>query len=141
MSEAKKTRGRWQPGQSGNPRGRTPGSGEVGSLRAAIGERVPEILEQLITRALDGDVQAARLLLERAIPPLKAAEQLQPVAMPKDGDLSARGRAVLDAVSDGDIPPTTGAALLTAIGTLARVLEVDELERRLSALEEASGKH
>jgi hypothetical protein len=106
-------------------------------LRAAIGERVPEILERLISKALDGDVNAARLLIERAIPPLKATEQAQAVAMPEGGDLSAKGRAVLDAVAAGAIPPTTGAALLTAIGTLARVLEVDELTRRLEALEAA----
>ena len=35
----------------------------------------------MMTRALDGDVGAARLLLERAIAPLKAAEQPQALSL------------------------------------------------------------
>ena len=78
MNEPKKKRaGRWKVGESGNPAGRKPGTGEVAKIRAAIADRVPELLAAMMTRALDGDVGAARLLLERAIAPLKAAEQPQ----------------------------------------------------------------
>lgn len=66
--------GRWQPGQSGNPNGRPPGSGAVAELRAGIAARVPEILSKLIDAAIAGDTQAARLLLERVLPPVKAVE-------------------------------------------------------------------
>ncbi len=88
----------------------------------------------LVERALGGDVGAARLLLERVIPPLRAAEEVAPVALP-DGTLTEKGAALLVAVAAGDLAPGQGAALLGAIGTLARVVEVDELERRLTALE------
>ncbi len=47
----------------------------MAKLRAVIAERVPELLVAMMTRALAGDVGAARLLLERAVAPLKAAEQ------------------------------------------------------------------
>ena len=124
----------WRAGQSGNPRGRRPGSGEVAKLRAAIAEHVPVIIERLTAAALQGDVGAARLLLERVCPPLKAAEEAAPLALP-DGTLTAKGAAVLGAVAAGTLAPGQGAALLGAIGTLARVVEVDELERRLTALE------
>ena len=133
----KKPPGRWKPGESGNPKGRTPGTGEVAKIRAAIGDRVPELLAAMMTRALDGDVGAARLLLERAIAPLKAAEQPQALSLP-DGTLTDQGRAVLAAVAAGELAPGQGAALLGAIGTLARVAEVDELARRIEVLE---GKH
>ena len=36
--------GRWKPGESGNPAGRKPGSGEVAKLRAAIAEHMPGIV-------------------------------------------------------------------------------------------------
>ena len=124
----------WKPGQSGNPEGRKRGSGEVAKLRAAIVAHVPTIIERLTAAALAGDVGAARLLLERVIPPLKAAEVAVPLALP-DGTLTEQGRAVLGAVAAGRIAPGQGAALLAAIGTLARVVEVDELERRIAALE------
>ena len=133
----KKPPGRWKPGESGNPKGRTPGTGEVAAIRAAIADRVPELLTAMMTRALDGDVGAARLLLERAVAPLKAAEQPQALTLP-DGTLTDQGRAVLVAVAAGELAPGQGAALLGAIGTLARVTELDELTARIEKLETAN---
>ena len=129
----------WKPGQSGNPKGRPAGTGEVAKLRAAIADRVPELLAAMMARALDGDVGAARLLLERAIAPLKAAEQSQALSLP-DGSLTDQGRAVLASVAAGELAPGQGAALLGAIGTLARVTEIDELARRIEVLEEKNAK-
>jgi hypothetical protein len=100
---------------------------------------VPDLLDAMLAKALDGDVGAARLLLERAIAPLKAIEQTQALALP-DGTLTAQGRAVLRSVADGVLAPSQGAALLGAIGTLARVTELDELESRIAALEARNGK-
>ena len=128
----------WKPGQSGNPKGRPPGTGEVAKMRAAIAGNVPAILESLTTAALAGDVQAARLLLERALPPIKPVEQSQPLSLP-DGTLTEQGRAVLASVAAGELAPGQGAALLGAIGTLARVAEIDELARRIEALEDRHG--
>lgn len=130
----KGTSGRWKPGMSGNPRGRKPGSGEVAKLRAAIAEHVPGIVAQLVEAAQAGDVQAARLLLERVIPPVKAAEVAQPVALAGE-TLTAQGRAVLAAVAAGELAPGQGAALLGALGTLAKLAETDELEARIAVLE------
>ena len=135
MTEPKKNRrGRWKPGESGNPAGRAPGTGEVAKIRAAISERVPELLAAMMARALDGDVGAARLLLERAVAPLKATDVPQALALP-DGTLTTQGRAVLASVAAGELAPGQGAQLLAAIGTLARVVEIDELESRVAALE------
>lgn len=124
----------WKPGQSGNAKGRRPGSGEVAKLRTAIAQHVPTIIEKLTAAALLGDVSAARLLLERVIPPLKASEEAARLALP-DGTLTEQGRAVLGAVAAGELAPGQGAALVAAIGSLARVVEIDELERRIAALE------
>lgn len=138
MTEVKKKRpGRWKPGQSGNLAGRPPGAGEVSKLRASIAARVPELLAALIDKALEGDVGAARLLLERAIAPLKAMEQTQSIVLP-DGSLTAQGRAVLSAVAGGELAPSQGAQLLAAIGSLARVTEIDELTQRIDKLEAAN---
>ena len=47
MTEKKKPpEGRgWKPGQSGNPKGRPKGSGDVAQIRSAIATRIPELLE------------------------------------------------------------------------------------------------
>lgn len=129
----------WKPGQSGNPTGRKPGTGEVAKIRAAIADRVPDILNALLARALEGDTGAARLLLERTVAPFKAVEPAQALAMP-DGTLTEQGRAVLAAVAAGELAPGQGAALVGAIGQLARVAEVDELAARVAALEANNAK-
>ena len=125
----------WQPGQSGNPKGKTPGSGELQKLRASIAADVPEILAGLVTAAKGGDIQAARLLLERVLPPVKSIEQAVELQLPDGGTLTAQGRNVLSAVASGDLAPGQGAMLLSAIGSLARITEIDEMEARLTRLE------
>jgi len=69
------------------------------------------------------------------VAPLKAAEQTQALALP-DGTLTQQGRAVLACVAAGELAPGQGAALVSAIGTLARVAEIDELAKRIDKLEE-----
>lgn len=129
----------WRPGQSGNPRGRKPGTGEVARLRTAIAEHTPEIIARLVEAAKGGDVGAARLLLERSIPAIKSEEAPQPFDL-APGTLTERGTAILEAVAAGALPASTGANLLGAVGTLARVTEMDELVRRIEALEAGRGQ-
>lgn len=69
----KQIKGRWKPGESGNPAGKPPGTlTAVTKLRKLID--VEKIIERLQSAALAGDVQAARTLLERALPVCRARE-------------------------------------------------------------------
>ena len=129
----------WKPGQSGNPKGRPKGSGDVAQLRAAIAEHLPQILEAMVQRAVEGDVGAARLLLERTVAPLKATDMAQQLNLPQ-GSLTDQGRAVMTAVSQGQLTPSQGTGLIGAIAALARVAELDELAARVAALEKHYGK-
>lgn len=139
MTVQKKKPGRWKPGESGNPKGKMPGCGELQKLRAAIGEHVPEIINQLVAAARGGDIQAARLILERVLPPVKAIEQAQAINLP-DGTFTDQGRAVLRAVASGELAPGQGAQLVAAIGTLGKIAEFDELAMRVAALEKQNEK-
>lgn len=49
--------------------------------------------------------------------------------------LGDTGRGLLKAVGDGQVTPNQGGKLLSALGSLARVIEVDELLNRVAALE------
>jgi hypothetical protein len=125
---------KWKKGESGNPKGRPKGTGEIGKLRAAIAQALPDILAALIEKARTGDSQAAKLLLERTLPAVKPVEL--PEAVPLEGaTLTDQGRAVLRLLAEGALGPMQAAALLSAIGQLARVAEIDELTRRIEALE------
>jgi hypothetical protein len=131
----KKKLGRWKAGESGNPNGRKPGTGEVAKLRESIAAHLPEIITQLVAKAVEGDAQAARLLLERVLPALKPMEQPVELTLPADCGLTAQGAAVVQAVAAGTLAPGQGAALLTGLGSLARIKEIDELEKRITQLE------
>ena len=130
---------KWQPGQSGNPQGRPPGTGEVARLRAGIAERVPQILDRLTEAALAGDVQAARLLLERVLPPVKAVEL--PIELPlSEGRPTEQARQLLAAAAGGALAPDQAVSLMGALAALARITETDELRERIERLEAVAGQ-
>ena len=133
MTEKKQNQ--WKPGQTGNPQGRPPGQSEITRIRASLAGDVPEILAGLVTAAKGGDVQAARLILERILPPVKAIEQAVELQLPNDGTLTAKASAVMSAAAAGKLAPGQAAQLIAALGTLAKISEVDELAARITALE------
>lgn len=124
----------WKAGQSGNPAGRQAGTSKVAALRASIAEHVDAIIAKQVELAKNGDATAARLLLERVLPPIKATEQAAPIDLP-EGSIADQARAVMAATGSGQLAPGQAAQMLTALGTLAKIIETDELERRIAALE------
>lgn len=130
-----KKQGRWKAGESGNPKGRPAGVSKVQELREELAKDLPKIIEKLREAAKGGDMQAARLILERVLPAMKPIEQPANLQLNSEGTMTEQGRSVLSAVALGQISPTQGSQLLGAIGNLARVSEVDELAKRLDAME------
>ncbi|RKD75785.1 DUF5681 domain-containing protein [Kushneria marisflavi] len=127
-------RGRFKKGRSGNPAGRPKGSVNT-QLRKQLEPHTPALVEKVVQAALAGDMAAMKLCLDRILPPLKASAQTINVDLPNDGSLSDTARAFVDAAARGDIPGDLAAQLVQAIGQTARVIEVDDLQRRLEALE------
>lgn len=127
---------RFKPGQSGNPSGRPPNSGPIGEIRKAIGEELPAIVSKLVEMAKEGDVQAARVLVERAIPAIKPVDFAQVIEL-TGNTLTDQGRSALAAMASGQIAPAQAAQLITALAGLAKLIETTELEQRISALENA----
>jgi hypothetical protein len=138
----KKSDTKFKPGHSGNPQGRTPGSGWVGEARRQLqvawdGKKEDGsdgIREKLLTLAREGDMAAIRIVAERIAPPIKACEP--PVEIELAGEtLTDKATAILNAMASGKIAPTQAAQLLQALGAVAKIIETDELEERIAALE------
>lgn len=124
---------KFEKGKSGNPRGRPPGKTPGAKIRAAIGKRSDEILQSVIDAAVDGDMQAAKMLLDRITPPLKP--QAVSIALPNHSALADQGAEIIKSTLSGKIPPDIGGQLIAALSSQAKIVEIDELTRRIEALE------
>ena len=124
---------KYQKGQSGNPRGRPRKTTTLAAFRSSVANAVPEIIKTLIELAKAGDVAAAKLLLDRAMPALKP--QTVPVNIPIAGSLADQGNEIIKATMTGTIPPDIGSLLLAALASQAKIVEIDDLIRRIDILE------
>ena len=125
----------FQKGKSGNPRGRPrKNAATADKLRSAIESDLPKIIAALKKQALNGDVTAAKLLLDRVLPPLKPTAQAQPV--PVGGDLLSTGENILHAMAQGTIPPEVAKSMLDSLAVQAKLIEHEDFDQRLKALEQ-----
>jgi hypothetical protein len=139
MTNPRKNAGttRGKPFAHGNP-GRPRGSRHKATLAAeALLEGEAEALTRAaIQKAKEGDTTALRLCLERLVPPRKD----RPIVFDLgklDGPADALDalRAVLAAMSRGDITPSEAEAVAALLESLRRAHETTELEARIAALE------
>ena len=97
-------------------------------------------MEALIASAKGGDVYAGRALLHCVCPPLRPVELPIIIPLADDADLATQGRAVVNALARGVIPPGQASTLLQGLATLARLVELDEVERRVAAIEQRDAR-
>ena len=125
--------GRFVKGQSGNPAGR-PKSAST-ALREQLSEHGVAVVDKVVEAAVAGDMTACKLVLDRISPALKATAAPVSIELPENAGLAGTASAFVEAASDGRLPPDVAATLVQAVSGLAKIEEIDELERRLAALE------
>ncbi len=137
---AKKQGRPFKKGKSGNPAGRPQGSRNKATLameRLLNGE-ADRLTQKAVDLAMKGDTTALRLCLERLCPPRKdwpVIFDLPPLKVPADA-LAAMS-ALLAAVAQGEVSPGEAQTIATVIEAQRRVMECEDHEKRLRALEEA----
>ncbi|MBL1264525.1 DUF5681 domain-containing protein [Methylomicrobium sp. RS1] len=127
---------RFKSGISGNPAGRPAGKTPGAQIRKAIEKRKDEILQAVIEAAIAGDMQACTMLLDRITPPLKPVAAQIALSVPDGAGLSEQGAAVVTAALSGQIPPDIGSQLITALAAQSKIIEIDQLIKRVEALEQ-----
>ena len=136
---AGQNQGRWEKGQSGNPRGKPRGARNRATLlaEALLDGEAEALTRKAIEKALEGDGMALRLCLERVLPARK--ERPISFALPSiasAGDTAKAMGALLAAVAAGNVTPSEAGEVSKIVEIYFEALQVSEFEQRLKALEE-----
>ena len=135
-----KHRGRpFQKGTSGNPAGRPPGARNRATMaaEALLDGEAEALTRKAVEMALDGDVTALRLCLERICPPRR--DRPVSLALPPletAADAPKVMAAIVQAVAVGDLTASEAADLAGLVERFTKIIETAELEARIAALEE-----
>jgi hypothetical protein len=125
--------GQFKPGASGNPAGRKPG---LAAVRHQLEPHRKDLVQKLLSMALAGNEAALRIVFDRLAPLPRA--QFEPTVIPgisPDKSMAENARAIVSAAGTGDISPDAAAAMLGAMADALRIVDADELEKRLRLME------
>lgn len=121
----------FQKGKSGNPAGRPKGSKNKvnAKMRAALEAHSAELLKVVIEKALDGDMPAMKLCLDRISPPTKA-EAINLELPPTDTRQGIKEAMdiVIRAMGNGELSIVGGEALLRVLRMRETYLEPEIVE-------------
>ena len=134
-NNAENTRGRpFAKGNTGRPRGSL--NKATVAAQALFDGEAEALTRKVVELALEGNMTALRLCLERICPPRKERPlAVELPAVESAAELPKLTSAILVAVGRGELEPGQAAALASLVANYGKVLEVAEVEKRLRALE------
>jgi hypothetical protein len=129
---------RFKPGQSGNLAGRPKGSRNATTiaLENLLDGQAEALTNKAVELALEGDMAALRLCMDRILPPRKdrpVTFNLPPIK--GAGDAAAVTSAILSAVANGEITPADAAEISKLMDSYVKAFEASEIFQRLERLE------
>jgi len=140
---AGKQRGRpFRKGESGNPAGKAPGTRNKATIlvQALLEGEAEAVGRVAVDKALEGDMCALRLVLERLLPKKRDAPVRFKLPKLKSArDLPRATEAILEAASRGELTPAEAQGLAGILEHHRKALEISELESRVAALESGQG--
>jgi Family of unknown function (DUF5681) len=129
----------FQPGRSGNPKGRSKGCRHRATVaaEALLNGEAEGLTRKAIELALAGDTTALRLCLERILPPQRDRPLvLELPSMEGTKDLGRVTAALLEAVAAGELAPGEAAEIGKLVEGHRKALEMADFEERVRRLEE-----
>jgi hypothetical protein len=137
-------RGRpFSPGVSGNPAGKPRGTRNRTTLavESLLDGEAEKLTRKLLELALNGDVTALRLCIDRVAPIRRGRPVNIPVPQITDAATILQAHAVVLAeVAKGALTPDEGEALARLLLSYLKTVETVELERRIAALERSTSE-
>ncbi len=134
----KKQASKFRPGKSGNPKGRPQGSRNKATLAVEgfLDGQSEALTQKAVEMALEGDMQALKLCLERICPPRKSRPiQIDLPNVTTAADVTAAQGAVIAAMARADITPDEANTISGVLEAKRRAIETTEIEERIARLE------
>jgi hypothetical protein len=130
----------FKPGRSGNPRGRPKGSRNkvTLALEALLDGQAQALTQKAIDLALEGDLVALRICLDRILPPRKdrpVSFELPSIVTIEDAPKAMA--AITAAIAQGEITADEASDVSRLVEAYVRSVEASDLAKRLRAIEEA----
>lgn len=109
------------------------------AIEALLEGQHEALTQKAVDKALEGDVTALRLCLDRLAPPKKDAPIRMPLPTVRTAkDAVEASAAVLAAVSTGEVTPDEAARVMALLTAHKALLETADLEARIAALEQST---
>lgn len=135
--------GRFKKGKSGNPKGKPKGARHKASMMAEMlfENEIAAVCHQVIDQAREGNIQAAKIILDRLLPPRKDRPINFKLPFIKNiADALEASRLICYAVGNGEITPLEAESLSKVIEFQTKNLELFEFQTRLEAVENQINK-
>jgi len=131
--------GKFRKGQSGNPFGKAKGTKNRTTIAAEklLQGGLDNICLRLIEEALKGNLQAIKLVLDRVLPSRR--DRVVDIELPKLQTTEEAVKAmstIIEAINRGKITPNEGEAISRVVDAFVKVIQVHEIEKRISILEQ-----
>ena len=128
----------FKKGQSGNPKGKPKGARHRASLMAEMlfESEIEEVCHCVIEQAKEGNMQAARIILDRLLPPKKDRPINFKLPMISNAaDALEASRLICHAVGNGEITPLEVESLSKIVKIQAKNIDLFNFGNRIEAIE------
>ena len=130
--------GRFRKGKSGNPQGKPKGARHKASMMAEMlfEEEIETVCHQVINQAKEGNLQAAKIILDRLLPPKKDRPiNFKLPIIQNAADALKASRLICHAVGTGELTPIEAESLSKILEIQAKNIELYDFGLRLEAIE------
>jgi Family of unknown function (DUF5681) len=131
-------KGRFKKGKSGNPKGKPKGARHKVSMLAELlfETDVEGVCRQVVNQAKEGNMQAAKIILDRLLPPKKDRPIHFKLPMIYNAtDAVTASRLICHAVGNGELTPLEGESLSKMVENHVKNIELFDFGLRLEAIE------
>jgi len=125
-------KGTFAKGKSGNPKGR-PNTSSA-KLRASLARDGEKVAAVVVQAALSGDMVAAKMVLDRILPPLKAQTEQVHIDAPLPQKVGEIAEVFTKSIADGSLPLEVGLCVLDSLKALPEIMKAADIEERRQKL-------